>query len=75
LCQDCGKPAEHVHHITHLNELNVGDANVSLNLNNLVCLCHRCHDKRHTGEHANGRRMQENNPYTFDANGMLIPKA
>ena len=74
LCQDCGRPAEHVHHIEHLNEVNVNDYDVSLNLENLVCLCHRCHDKRHTGEHANGRRIREDNPYTFDENGMLVPK-
>lgn len=76
ICQDCGKPAEHVHHIIRLSEANVGNPAVSLNLDNLVSLCHRCHDHRHKGEQGKGRRFEEENPYqyTFDSNGMLIPK-
>ena len=72
LCQKCGKPAEHVHHKTHLNESNVYDNNISLNPDNLVSLCKACHDKEHSGEHAGGRVANESYPYTFDENGMLI---
>ena len=52
LCQDCLKlgritPAEEVHHIVELNAINVDDESVSLNLDNLVSLCRRCHRARH----------------------------
>ena len=75
LCVKCGSPAEVVHHIKHLSLENVNDPNVALNLDNLMSLCSECHFEEHRGEHCNGRRMQEDNPYTFDENGMLIPKA
>lgn len=74
LCQHCGKPAEHVHHKEHLTESNVSDVTVSLNPSNLVSLCKPCHDKEHAGEHAMGRATEEAYPYTFDENGMLVPK-
>ena len=77
LCQDCGRPAEHVHHIEHLTEVNVDDASVSLNAENLVSLCKLCHDKRHSGEHAMGRAKKERDEsweYEFDENGMLVQK-
>lgn len=54
LCQDCLKagrivPAEEVHHIKELTKENVRDPSVTLNLNNLVSLCRRCHRMRHSG--------------------------
>ena len=74
LCVNCGRPAEVVHHIEHLSLANVDDPNVSLNLNNLKSLCSECHFEEHRGEHCNGRRIEEENPYRFDENGMLVPK-
>ncbi len=52
LCVDCLKngqytPAEEVHHITELTPDNINDPNISLNPDNLVCLCRECHKKRH----------------------------
>ena len=52
LCQDCLKagkitPAEEVHHIKELTRENIGDAAVTLNLDNLVSLCRKCHGARH----------------------------
>ena len=75
LCTKCGKPAEEVHHIIHLTPQNIGDVNITMNPKNLTSLCKACHFDEHKGEHGRGRETQENNPYTFDENGMLIPKA
>lgn len=52
LCEDCYKegkitPAEEVHHTIFLTPNNINDPNVTLNFNNLVCLCRECHKKRH----------------------------
>lgn len=54
LCQDCLKdglitPAEEVHHIVELSPDNINDPNITLNPDNLVSLCRRCHAKRHSG--------------------------
>ena len=75
LCQHCGRAASDVHHIKHLTEDNVNDPNISLNPDNLVSLCWACHRREHRGDDGRGRMMQEQNPYTFDENGMLVPKA
>lgn len=53
LCVDCLKrnritPAEEVHHITELTQENINNPAVSLNLDNLVCLCRECHQARHS---------------------------
>ena len=74
LCQDCGRPASEVHHIEHLSPKNIGDVRVTMNPDNRVSLCRDCHFNRHKGEHGKGRKNIEENPYTFDENGMLIPK-
>lgn len=52
LCQDCRKngtvtPATEVHHIKPVTADNVGDDRITVNPDNLVSLCHRCHEKRH----------------------------
>ena len=41
--------AEGGHHIVELTPQNITDYNVALNLDNLVCLCFDCHQKRHRG--------------------------
>jgi len=74
LCR-CGKPATEVHHIIHLSPQNIGDVSITMNPDNLVSLCRDCHFEAHKGEHGQGRKVQENYKYTFDANGMLVPKA
>lgn len=82
LCVMCSKegnvrPAEIVHHIEHLNELNVTNPEIALKQSNLMSLCSEHHFQVHKGEHAKGRIVQEefDYNYTFDANGMLIPRA
>lgn len=65
-CVYCGKPVDEVHHKIVLTPSNINDINITLNPDNLVCLCHDCHMKEHASE--------VENPYIFDENGMLIQK-
>ena len=75
LCRIChDRPAEVVHHIEHLTEDNVDRWEIALNPDNLISICAACHFEEHRGTHARGRVNEENYPYTFDRNGMLIPK-
>lgn len=51
-CEWCGKPILKKYdlildHIEELNDLNVNDANVSLNPKNVRCLHFKCHNERH----------------------------
>ncbi len=51
-CCACGKPILHkydliIHHKQELTEANVNDAMVSLNPDNVECICFRCHNKVH----------------------------
>lgn len=52
LCEEClkrgiVKEGFHCHHITELTEANVDDASISLNADNIMLLCHECHDNKH----------------------------
>ena len=52
LCQDCLRkglitPGKEVHHIVELTEDNIGDASISLGVDNLITLCKSCHESRH----------------------------
>ena len=77
LCTKCGRPAEEVHHIRHLTPDNIGDPNITLNMNNLTSLCKDCHFEEHRGEHGRGREKQEQfeSDYQFDENGYLVKVA
>lgn len=74
-CVKCGNPAEEVHHIIHLTSENITDMNVSLNPENLMCLCKDCHFEVHKQDKADGiakANGREPNPYEFDENGQLV---
>ena len=52
LCEVCLRkgliePATEVHHKIHLTADNLGDANVSLNHDNLMAICDSCHKEQH----------------------------
>lgn len=52
LCERCLKngiyrPADVVHHIKHVTQFNINDPSVTLNSNNLICLCVKCHAEVH----------------------------
>ncbi|MHC1785445.1 MAG: HNH endonuclease [Christensenellales bacterium] len=65
-CADCGGRAEEVHHIVELTAANITDYSVSLDLDNLVCLCFDCHQKRHRGA---GDVDEE---FAFDEAGQVV---
>lgn len=70
LCEDCyqeGKitSAEEVHHIVPINPQNINDPSITLNYDNLVCLCREHHRRRH------GTRETR---YTIDEWGRVTPK-
>lgn len=46
----CYKPAEEVHHIIELTPDNIDDPEISLNQDNLMCLCRGCHFRIHEGD-------------------------
>lgn len=62
ICERCGGIATEVHHIKHITAENVSDPDVTLNFENLMCLCHQCHMKEHKSGF-NDRR------FTIDADG------
>ena len=62
-CARCGGLAEDVHHKITLTEHNVNDFNVSLYLENLECLCRRCHNKETHGK---------KDKYEYDSSGDLV---
>lgn len=68
LCVKCHRPAEEVHHIIRLSEKNINDPNVTMNLDNLMCLCYECHKKEHRWD------VKSCLPkISFDAQGNIIP--
>jgi len=64
-CDRCGGLAVDVHHKITLTELNVNDFNVSMNLDNLECLCRDCHNKE-----THAIKVE----YTFNEDGDSIEK-
>lgn len=78
LCVKCGRPAEEVHHIIHLTPQNIGDVSVTLNPDNLICLCRECHFKEHRLDKLSGLKSREKpasgEEYEFDESGYLVKK-
>ena len=69
-CRKCGKPAQEVHHIIHLNELNIWDPGITLNPDNLMSLCRECHFRQH--ELDAGRNDDCGDEFEFDESGQLV---
>ena len=67
-CFEAGElvPAKVVHHITHLNEANINNPEISLAFSNLQRLCQDCHADVHAPQHE--LRV------SFDENGNVIRK-
>lgn len=84
LCGMCGKPVYVkgindylplekrtkgiVHHIEHLNEINVYNDNIAYGEDNLIGICHDCHNQVH---YANEIKRNE---YVFDEDGNIKPR-
>ena len=66
-CAYCYGRAEEIHHVIPLTPENINDPMISLNPDNLVALCHSCHDKITKGFTGD---LQEG--YVFDDEGNVI---
>ena len=66
LCQTpgCFMPAQEVHHIIELTPENITDPTITLDINNLTCLCRDCHMRMH--------RTDGEQRYIFNEKGELI---
>jgi len=60
ICERCGKPAKICHHKTWLTPSNISNTSISLNPDNLECLCQECHNIEH---------MRSDAAIYFDDNG------
>lgn len=72
-CQLCGMPGNEVDHIVELTPENINNPEITLNLDNLQTLCHKCHTKKTNREHR--KKNPDNNvldKITFDKNGFPI---
>lgn len=71
LCERCRargiyKPGYIVHHKEYITPGNIGNADITLNLDNLEYVCEDCHNKEHKAADRPKR-------YEFDENGNLLP--
>lgn len=66
ICERCGDVATICHHKKYINPANIDDINITLNPDNLECLCHTCHQKEHF------KKRENYNGVMFDESGNLI---
>jgi hypothetical protein len=66
LCEQCGAPAEVVHHIEHLTKANINNPQITLNSENLQALCHLCHNRVHF------RKQDDDCRYEIAKDGSII---
>lgn len=67
MCQECGEELGYiVHHKEWINESNIDNPYITLNHENLEYVCHVCHNRIEQGD-------REEERYTFDSQGQLIP--
>ena len=66
ICERCGSPASICHHRHYITPNNIGDPTITLNPDNLECLCHACHNKEHS------KIPLHNNGVSFDESGNLV---
>lgn len=48
ICERCGGVGAICHHKIYITPKNITDINITLNLDNLECLCMDCHNKEHS---------------------------
>ena len=65
LCERCFKkglivPYEEVHHKTRITLQNINDPAITLNWNNLECLCKKCHEQEHQEDAKKRYRNRKN---------------
>lgn len=52
ICERCGGVGVICHHKRYITPANVNDQNITLNPDNLECLCQECHNIEHMQKHA-----------------------
>lgn len=66
ICERCENPARIAHHKTYITPQNIMDLNITLNWDNLECLCQDCHTIEHHAKPITAPGL------CFDSNGNLI---
>lgn len=66
ICERCGRFATIAHHKHYITPANVNDPRITLNWDNLECLCRDCHNKEHFGKGATAAGV------AFDREGNLV---
>lgn len=67
ICERCGSPGKIAHHKSYITPLNINNPVVTLNWDNLECLCQECHNQEHSRKPATAKGL------VFDSNGNLKP--
>lgn len=62
ICERCGAPASICHHKKYLTPDNINNPLITLNWDNLECLCQECHNIEH---------MQKHSKVFFDESGQI----
>lgn len=63
VCERCGGAGVICHHKTYITPENINDPAITLNPDNLECLCQDCHNKEHKGQESRA---------IFDESGRMI---
>lgn len=71
MCQICKMPnCNIVHHIKELTPANINDSSITVNPDNLVTVCNRCHNLIHDRY----KQSEDVQRYVFDEEGNVIPR-
>ena len=70
MCQICTMTnCNTIHHIKELTPMNINDSSITVNPDNLVTVCNRCHNLIHDRY----KHSEDNQRYVFDEEGNVIP--
>ena len=79
MCERCNErgtvsAGEIVHHIIHINTININNPNITLDFNNLMLVCRECHKKIHDGDNTiikEGLTFNENGDIEYEIKDIL----
>lgn len=63
ICERCTNPATICHHKIYITIDNIDDPTITLNHDNLECLCRDCHNKQH---------FKDDEEFIFDEDGNVV---
>lgn len=52
VCERCGGIGSICHHKTYITPANINNPEITLNFDNLECLCQDCHNREHMAKHS-----------------------